>query len=305
MSLKVSVLGSNSAIPTLKRHPSAQVVWADQMPYLIDCGEGTQLQMRRYGIKFQRIRQIFISHLHGDHYFGLLGLLTSMSLLGREKELTVFGTKGLVDIVETNFRHSKTRLNYPCHFVELEEGQTGQIYEDERLKVECFPLRHRIPTFGFVFREKPRDPHFLKEKGEEFDVPVEAIQDIKAGSDFTTKDGRSIPNSELVSSKIEPEAFAYCSDTNFFPEIIPHIKGVNLLYHEATFMEDMKKRAKETFHSTAKQAAELALQANVGKLIIGHFSTRYDDLEPLLLEVKEVFPNADLALEGEIYSTGV
>ncbi len=303
MSLEIRVLGSNSAIPTLQRHPSAQVVWAEQTPYLIDCGEGTQLQMRRYGVKFQKIRQIFISHLHGDHYFGLLGLLTSMSLLGREKELTVFGPKGILDIVQTNFKYSKTKLNYPCDFVELGEGQMGLIYEDERLSVTCFPLSHRIPTVGFVFREKKKLPHFLKEKGMEYQIPVEKIHHIKKGADFITKDGTCIPNSELVGTAPEAESFAYCSDTKFFPEIVPHIKEVNLLYHEATFTEDMKKRAKETFHSTAKQAAEIASLADVGKLLIGHFSTRYDDLEPLLKDAQEVFQTTELATEGELFST--
>lgn len=260
--------------------------------------------MRQYGVKLQRIRQIFISHLHGDHYFGLPGLLTSMSLLGREKELQVFAPKGIVDIIQTNFRYSKTKLNFPCAFHELEEGKQEMIYEDERITVSCFPLNHRIPTFGYLFREKRRPSTYLVEEGRVNDVPMDQIPKIKAGADFVKEDGSVILNEQLTEPSAEPESYAYCSDTGFYPNIVNSIQGIELLYHEATFMEDMKKRAEETFHSTAKQAAAIAQRAQVRQLLIGHFSTRYDELEGLLNEAREVFPKTNLALEGEVYSTG-
>lgn len=300
MDFKVLILGSNSAIPTLKRNPSAQLVLFNQTPYLIDCGEGTQLQLRRYKQKFQKIRQIFISHLHGDHYYGLPGLLTSMHLLGREKELSVYGPEGLEEIIRVNFKHSKTYLRYPLKFIALKEGSEEYIYEDERLKVRSLALDHRVPTFGFVFEEKAHPLKVNKEAITKYDLSIEEILTIKDGTEVN-RSGKPIPKNELILEAAKTRNYAYCSDTAYQEELADKIKGIDLLYHEATFMEDLKDRAAETYHSTAKQAATIAMKSEVKKLLIGHFSTRYDEIEPMVLEAKEVFENTEWAKEGKFF----
>lgn len=297
MDFSVLILGSNSAIPTLRRHPSAQVVHFNQVPYLIDCGEGTQLQMRKYRIKFQKIRQIFISHLHGDHYYGLPGLLTSMHLLGREKELKIYAPKGLEEIIQVNFKHSGTVLRYPLEFIELTEANEGYIYSDERVKVRSVSLNHRVPTFGFVFEECEHELRVNKEAIEKYALSLKEILMIKAREEVY-RNNLPIPTKELWLEPQKLRSYAYCSDTAFHEPLIDKIRGVNLLYHEATFMEDLKHRAKETYHSTAKQAGEIATRAEVGKLLIGHFSTRYDEIDGLLNEAQSVFEASELALEG-------
>jgi len=299
MTFEVLILGSNSAIPTLKRHPSSQLVLFDQMPYLIDCGEGTQLQLRRYKQKFQKIRQIFISHLHGDHYYGLPGLITSMHLLGREKPLSLFGPKGIKEILDVNFKHSRTKLRYPLEIIELEEEQR-YIYEDERIKVRTLLLEHRVPTFGYVFEEQKRELRVNKVAIEKYHLSLKEILDVKAGKPVFRNETQ-IDQSELTLEEQPLRSYAYCSDTGFKPDLAQSIGNVNLLYHEATFMEDMKKRASETLHSTAKQAAEIAKLSGAEKLIIGHFSTRYEELDGLLDEARRVFENTEIAAEGESF----
>lgn len=300
MKFEVFILGSNSAIPTLKRHPSAQLVTFDQMPYLIDCGEGTQLQLRKYRKKFQRIRQVFVSHLHGDHYYGLPGLLTSMHLLGREKPLTIYGPKGIEEILKVNFKHSGTVLRYPLEIVAIEPGNTDYIYQDERIKVKTVDLDHRVDTFGYVFEEQKHELKVDKNAIEKYKLSLKEILDVKANRPVI-RHGEQVDPNELSLKPAALRSYAYCSDTGFKPELSEQLQHVDLLYHEATFMEDMRKRAKETLHSTAKQAAEIARSSNVNKLIIGHFSTRYDDLEGLLSEARSIFKNTDLALEGEAF----
>ncbi len=300
MKFEVFILGSNSAIPTLKRHPSAQLVTFDQMPYLIDCGEGTQLQLRRYRKKFQRIGQIFISHLHGDHYYGLPGLLTSMHLLGREKPLTIFGPKGIEEILAVNFKHSGTMLRYQLEIIALEPGNTEYIYQDEKIKVRSIDLDHRVDTFGYVFEEQKHELKVDKSAIEKYELSLKEILDVKANRPVF-RSGEKIDPEELSLKPAALRSYAYCSDTGFKPELSEVIKNIDLLYHEATFMEDMRKRAKETLHSTAKQAAEIAKISEVKRLIIGHFSTRYDDLDGLLEEARSIFRNTDLALEGEAF----
>ncbi len=302
MALEVLILGSNSAIPTLQRNPSSQVVYASQRPYLIDCGEGTQLRLRTHGVKFQRIEQVFISHLHGDHYYGLPGLITSMHLLGRTRQLTIYSPPGLQDIIETNFKYSGTKLSYPLKFVKI-EGESI-IFEDKHIHVRTVGLKHRVPTYGFFFEEQPRLRTFLPEKGKEHGVPIELIPAIKEGEDFTKPDGTLVANGELTEDPVEPTSYAYCSDTAYLPDLSEKLKGVDLLYHEATFADDMEERAHETQHSTAREAARIAREAGVGKLLLGHFSTRYDELGDILAQAREEFEASELATEGTRWIAG-
>lgn len=296
---KLTILGCSSATPTSKRNPTSQLLNIHDKYFLIDCGEATQIQLRKYKIKFQRISHIFISHLHGDHFFGLMGLLSTLHLLGRKNELHIYCPKGLKEIVEIQNKYSQTFFNYEIHFHLLGEGKNEVIYEDEKVSVETIPLSHRIPCNGFLFREKKRPLNIIKEKIAEYKIPKAVIKTIKAGADYTTESGEIIPNSELTESPILPRSYAFCSDTCYDESIVPIIKNVNLLYHETTFMEDMKKRARETFHSTTVQAGIIAKMAAVKQLLIGHFSARYSNLDLFLDEIKPVFDNTLLAAEGK------
>lgn len=298
---EVTVLGSSSATPTATRHPTAQVLNIHERFFLLDCGEGTQIQLRRFKFKIQRIDHIFISHLHGDHYLGLPGLLGTMHLLGREKELHLYSPPGLKEIIDTNHYYSKTFLNYELKFHVLEDNFRGRIFEDGKITVETIPMNHRVPCFGFLFREKEHLRNIIREKIEEYQIPVQQIPSIKKGEDYISSDGKRIPNSELTLAPPSPRAYAYCSDTLYNESFIEQIKYVNLLYHEATFASDMADRAIETHHSTAKQAGAIAQKANVKQLLIGHYSARYKELDVLLKEAKEIFGNTLLAHEGETY----
>lgn len=264
------------------------------------------MQLRRYGLKMQRIKAVFISHLHGDHYFGLIGLLNSLHLLGKTTELRIICPSGLKPILDLQMEAANGRLQFPIvyHFtddVANSENESTLVYSDNFIKVEAFPLRHRIFCAGFLFREAAKTASFRSEKIEEYNIPVSEISRIKKGMDFTTEDGRVVPNSELTISAPAVRSYAYCTDTSPLPRIAPIIEGANLLYHEATFTEEFADRAKKTFHSTAKQAAEIASLAQVKKLIIGHFSARYRELDPLLEEVTASIPSAELAIEGTTF----
>ena len=302
MNFELTILGCSSATPTSERNPTAQVLNVLERFFLIDCGEGTQMQMRRNKIKFQRISHIFISHLHGDHYLGLMGLLSSMHLLGRKHELHLYGNSILKEIVDIHLKAGDTRLNYPLLFHPLNYDKSELLFEDDKVTVHTIILNHRIPCCGFLFREKPRPRHIIREKLKQYNVPVWAINNIRNGEDFITEEGKIIPNEELTNPPPPPRAYAYCSDTRYNEGIIPHIEGVDLLYHEATFMQDMLPRAELTYHSTAREAATIALKAKAGQLIIGHYSARYGNLQPLLEEAKEVFVNTLLAEEGKKYN---
>jgi ribonuclease Z len=280
------------------RHPSAQVVNIHEHHYLIDCGEGTQMQMTRYGIKRNKINQIFISHLHGDHVYGLVGLLTSYNLMGRKEKLEIFSPPGLETVMHATLEMSTTEINYPLVFHELDYKNQRKIFETDFLKVYSFPLIHRIPTCGFFFQEKPFPLNIRPEKIGAYQIPFSVIPDIKGGEDFLTKDGTIVPNKELTYPPTPPRSYAYCSDTIYTKSILPYIKGVDLLYHEATFLHDLVDHTDLTKHSTARQAAMIAQEANVDRLMLGHFSSRYPDLQPLLQEAKEVFPDSLLAIEG-------
>jgi ribonuclease Z len=296
----LTILGCSSATPTSSRHPTAQVLNQHERFFLIDCGEATQIQLRRFKIKMQRIDHIFISHLHGDHYLGLPGLLGSMHLLGRDKELHVYSPPGLEEIIKVSHHHSNSHLKYNIIFHAIESQ--ARIFEDDKMSVDTIPMNHRIPCFGFLFREKPNPRNIIKEKIEEYDIPVQQIPHIKEGKDFITSAGKTILNSELTTNPPAPRAYAYCSDTIYNESYIEQIKNADLLYHEATFASEMTERAKETYHCTAKDAGTIAQKAGVKKMIIGHYSARYHDLSPLLSEAQSVFPNTLLAVEGEKYA---
>jgi ribonuclease Z len=295
----LTILGCSSATPTSKRNPTAQLLNIAERFFLIDCGEATQIQLRRYKLKFQRINHIFISHLHGDHYLGLLGLLSSMHLLGRTTELHLYCPAELQEIIEVQYKYSETRLNYQLVYHHHNYKSDEVLFEDDKVIVTSIVLNHRIPCCGFKFTEKPLLANITKDTLAYYKIPVEQILPIKQGADFISADGTIIPNSKLVSNKAAPRSYAYCSDTCYDERIIPLIKNVDLLYHEATFLHERADRAKETYHTTALQAGQIAQKAEVKQLMIGHYSARYKDLQPLLDEAKTMFDNTILAIEGE------
>jgi ribonuclease Z len=303
MHFELTVLGCNAALPANGRHPSAHILNCQDQLFLIDCGEGTQIQLTRYRVRVNRIRAIFISHLHGDHFFGLIGLLTSLSLNGRKKKLLVFSPPGLKPIIDLQFKTSGTQLTFELEFEEIEDSDEPlRIYESGKVEVFAFPLNHRIQTVGFLFREKPFPLNVDPERLVEYEVPVEQIPSLKAGNDFITPDGRQILNTRITLPPLIPRSFAYCSDTRFTESIIPWIKGADLLYHEATFAEEKRLQAEETGHSTAAQAATIARKAGVRALVIGHFSSRYLYVDPLLEEARAIFSETYPAEEGRVYS---
>jgi ribonuclease Z len=301
MEFKITILGSNSAIPTLKRNPTAQLINHNQKIFLIDCGEGTQMQLRRYRLKLQRISRIFISHLHGDHYFGLIGLISTMHLLGRNDELHVYAPEPLENILKIQLEASQTELNYPFHFHTIDPDANEVIYENEKLTVSTIPMNHRIPTCGFLFREKQGNRKLLKEKISELNIPVEKLLPIKKGEDFLDEEGNLHKNEMLTAEPCRARTYAYCSDTKYHEPIIPIVKDVDLLYHEATFLHDRADGAAEKYHSTAIEAATIAKKAGVKKLMIGHFSNRYENADELLEEARSVFENTFLAAEGKAF----
>jgi len=298
MHFSVTILGSNSALPTSDRNPTAQVLNVSERFFLIDCGEGTQMQLRKNKIRFSKINHIFISHLHGDHYFGLLGLFSTYGLLGRTSDLHIYAHKDLELLLTPQLNYSGNKLPYRLIFHHIDPSLNVIIYEDSKLTVSSIPLKHRIPTCGFLFQEKPANLHILREAIDFFNIPVMMIPSIKKGADFALPTGEVIENHRLTKKPCKPRSYAFCSDTLYNDKIVPLVKGVDLLYHEATFMNDQKKLAKKTYHSTAEQAALIADKAGVDRLIVGHFSTRYHDLQPLLKECRDVFPSSDLALDG-------
>lgn len=299
---EVRILGSSAAIPVGKRRPTSQVITYHDRHYMIDCGEGAQMQMSRYRLKFSRLDAIFISHMHGDHVHGLPGLLSTMSLLGRNFPLKIFGPKDLKAYLDTSLGLTHSQLNYEWSFEALEDFAPGEtLLESRSLKITSFPLSHRIFCKGFRFQEHSLRPRFNYPSAVALEVPKTYFKLLKQGNTITLEDGRVIlPEQVLLPAKL-PRSYGYASDTAFAPDIVPYIEGVDLLYHEATFMQDMALRASETHHSTTQQAAEIAQQAKVGQLLIGHFSARYSKLELLLEEAQAVFPNTALAREGDLF----
>jgi ribonuclease Z len=295
---EVILLGCGSATPTLRHMASAQVVDLRDKLYMIDCGEGSQLQMRRMHIRFNRLNHIFISHLHGDHCFGLPGLISTLGMLGRKGELVIHGPRALEDFLRPILSVFCKETPFSVRLNLIDPHQHTLVMEDRSVCVYSIPLKHRIPTCGYLFAEKPGEAHLIRDMIDFYQIPVKVLAGIRQGADFTTPGGDTIPNSRLTRPADPPKRYAYCSDTAYSPEIIPWIEGVDCLYHEATFMEDDLPRAKETFHSTARQAAEIARRAQVKKLVLGHYSARYEDLAPLQAEAEAVFPGAIIGQEG-------
>ena len=302
MQFDLTILGSSGAIAVYDRHPSAQILDHNGNHFLIDCGEGTQFRMNRFGIKRGKLDNIFISHLHGDHCYGLIGLLTSFNLNWREHPLNIYGPEGLKEIMDVHFKYAVTHLKFEINYHVIIADTPRIIYEDHALEVETIVLKHRIPTTGFLFREKPGERKMISEKIKQYNIPYQQIPDIKKGMDFISENGSVIPNALLTHEPSPLRSYAYCSDTVFTESFVEQIKGVGLLYHEATFIEEHATRADETFHSTAKQAAKIAKKANAGKLLLGHFSARYENLDILLQEAREIFPETYLAAEGKVFS---
>ena len=298
--LSVHILGCGSALPTTKHNPSAQALTLRGKVYLVDCGEGTQLQIRRQGLHFGRIHTIFISHLHGDHCLGLPGLLSTLSMLGRTGELHIHGPEGLTEYIDSHRKSFLAECNYEIITHEHDYRKSEVIHEDPSLCVRSLPLSHRIPTMGFLFEERCAARHLDKPAVDFYQVPRCCYPAILLGESYTAQDGSIIPNNRLTKPGRVPRRYAYCSDTEYFPNLIEQVRGVDLLYHEATFGEDLRARLATTAHSTAREAATIALKAEVKRLLIGHYSSRYTDVTPLLDEARSVFPNTTAAQEGLI-----
>jgi ribonuclease Z len=302
--MKVTILGSSSALPTSERYPSAHVLNVHERLFLIDCGEGTQMQLRRNRLRFAKINHIFISHLHGDHVFGLYGLLSTFSLMGRKIPLNLYAPDNYIYMLDSHLKDFDIHLNFEINFIPLAGKDPVCILDDKNITVTSFPLRHRITAFGFLFREKSADRNILKEFIELYKIPQSRIPAIKKGSDFITPEGVIIKNEDITVPPPKPLSYAYCSDTKYFRRLSSFVKGVDLLYHEATFAKDLAGLAKTTGHSTTVEAAQTASDAGVGDLIIGHFSARYKNLNPLLEEARSLFPRSYIAVDGQSYEIG-
>ena len=295
----VTILGNNSALPAHDRHPTSQAVTLNEQIFLIDCGEGTQMQMARFRVRRSKINFILISHLHGDHYFGLIGLITRLGLLGREQPLHIFSPSGLQEIIELQVKASDTKLPFELHFHPLAEE--GIIVDDKKFIIECFKVSHRIACFGFLIREKKKPRKIDAEKLKQYDVPAAFYEQLKDGKDYVTKTGEMIKNEWVTFESTPPKSYAYCADTVFTESIAEKVKNVTLLYHETTYLKDLEQKAASRFHSTTAQAGKIALLSNAKHLLIGHFSSKYESLDLFFEETKEVFPNVQLAIEGVTY----
>ncbi|MCG8748831.1 ribonuclease Z [Tenacibaculum finnmarkense] len=305
MSLQLSILGCHSATPRVNSHPTSQYLEINNSHFLIDCGEGTQRQMRKYKIGFSKINHIFISHLHGDHFFGLIGLVSTFGILNREKDLHIYGPKGIKEITVLQLKLAKSWTKYKLFFHELTSTESELIFEDDKVTVHTIPLDHRVYTNGFLFKEKekPRKLHIGNIELYDGEINRADYHNIKAGKDITLATGEIVPNSELTIAPVAAKSYAFCSDTAYKPDIVPIIKNVDLLYHEATFLKDREDLCEKTKHSTAEQAGNIAKKASVKKLIIGHYSSRYSNIEAFKEEAQTVFENVELAEAGNQYST--
>jgi ribonuclease Z len=302
---EVVVLGTSSATPTKYRHPSAHYVRLEGSYLLLDCGEGAQRQLSRYGLRTQRISHVFITHLHGDHYFGLPGLMTSMALFGRTEPLVVVGPPALESIINVLLTESDSTLPYDVQFVKTQFESIETVAVGDNFEVTSVPLKHRVPCTGFLVKEKGPERRLDVDACVKYKVPMEFYESLKWGEGYITSDGKVISNPQLTVDGHRNRTYAYITDTIFDPDyIVPIVKGADLLYHEATFLHDRAARAEETHHSTSLQAAEIAKSAKVQQLLIGHFSARYNDAEPLLIEARDIFPNTFEAVEGQTFSVG-
>ena len=287
---EIHILGCGSALPTTRHNATAQIVKIGNKQFMIDCGEGTQVELRRNHIHFSFINHIFISHLHGDHCFGLIGLISTFSLLGRTAPLHIYADPHLEEVMKPQIEFFCKGMNYPLFFHGIDATKHQVIFEDNTITVETLPLKHRMPCCGFLFREKPKKRHLIGEMVNFYDIPAYMRQSIKDGADYTTPDGEIIPNSRLTKDADRSRSYAYCSDTAPCTHNNDALEGADLLYHEATFAESEKERATQTLHSTARQAAQVASRASVKRLLIGHYSSRYETPDTLLNEARELFP---------------
>lgn len=294
----VTILGSSAAVATDERNLTSHLVNHCDRLFLIDCGEGTQFRLRELRVRTNKIRHIFISHLHGDHFYGLIGLISTMHLLRRTAELTIYGPPMLEEIILMQLEASETTLYYPLVFKEISSTSEEVIYDDGKLTVSSLPMKHRIPTTGFVFKEKEQPRHIVKAAVDKYGVPLVYYNSLRSGLDYTADDGEIIPNSLLTLPSEPSRSYAFCSDTVYNEDIIESIRGCDLLYHESTFAHDMQEAALAKMHSTNVQAAMIAQKAEVKKLLLGHFSARYDDLTPLLEEAQRTFCETIIAEEG-------
>ena len=302
MSLKLTILGCHSATPRVNANPTAQFLEIKNHNFLIDCGEGTQVQLRKYSIKFFKIKHIFISHLHGDHFFGLIGLISTFRLLNRETELHIYAPKGLKEIITLQLKLSNSWTNYPLVFHGLTSKKSELIFEDEKVEVHTIPLNHRIYTNGFLFKEKLGERKLNMNAINEYkEIDICDYQNLKNGRDYTLENGTILKNKILTLDPPKPKSYAFCSDTAYFPEIVPIIKNANCLYHETTFLKDKETLAETTKHATAAHAASIAQQANVKQLIIGHYSGRYKNINDFKTEAQVVFKNTVLAETGKVF----
>ncbi|MGB8703862.1 MAG: ribonuclease Z [Gillisia sp.] len=299
--MKLTILGCYAATPRSFTNPTSQVLEMNNHLFLIDCGEGTQVELRRNKIKFSKIRHIFISHLHGDHFYGLVGLISTFRLLNRDKELHVYGPKGIKEIITLQLKLANSWTNFPLHFHELSSKEPELLFEDEKVSVQTIPLRHRVYTNGYLFKEKPGLRKLLINEVSKYNIDVSLYQSIKRGKDVVSEDGRVVQNALITAPPVPPKSYAFCSDTVYHPAIIPQLAGTSVLYHESTFLEENKDLAFPTKHSTAKQAAEIAQGAGVEKLILGHYSTRYPDIKVFRDEASEIFPNVELGDDGKVF----
>lgn len=297
--MKITILGCYAATPRSFTNPTSQVLEIKNHLFLIDCGEGTQVQLRRNKIKFSKIKHIFISHLHGDHFYGLVGLVSTFRLLNRESELHIYGPKGIKEIITLQLKLANSWTNFPLIFHELTSKNPELLFEDSKIRVSTLPLKHRVYTNGFLFKEKEGDRKLLIDKAEEFNIDFSLFKSLKKGKDVVSEDGKLISNHLVTADPPPPKSYAFCSDTVFDMDLVPMIKNITVLYHESTFLEDQKELAFPTKHATAKQAAIIAREAGVEKLILGHYSTRYDNIELFRSEASEIFQDIILADDGK------
>ncbi len=298
---KIHILGCGSALPTLKHNASSQLIEMRGKCFMVDCGEGAQMQFRRSHIHFSKLNAIFISHMHGDHCFGLMGLLSTLGMLGRTSKLRIYAPKDYEPLFRQQVEFFMQTMEYEMEMIPVDTEKQQVIYEDHSLTVETVPLQHRVPCCGFIFREKPTLPHIRRDMIDYYGIPVSQINNIKNGADWTNEDGDVIPNARLVQPADSPRSYAYCSDTRFVPGLKEKVKGVTVLYHESTYTAEQEDRAKIYYHSTARQAATIAAGAGVGTLLLGHYSARYNDEQVLLEEAKAVFDHSILSQEGMVF----
>ncbi|SHG91831.1 RNAse Z [Flavobacterium fluvii] len=299
--MNLTILGCYAATPRTFTNPTSQVLEIRNRLFLIDCGEGTQVQLRKNKIKFSKINHVFISHLHGDHFFGLIGLISTFALLNRTTDLHIYGPKGIKEIINLQLRLSNSWTKYGLFFHELESKESEVVFEDDKVIVKTIPLNHRVYTNGFLFQEKIRERKLNLDAVQSYEIEKCYYQNIKNGKDITLDDGRLVENHKLTFDPVPPMSYAFCSDTVYNENIIPIIKEVDVLYHESTFLESEEALAEKTMHSTAKEAARIALKANVQQLVLGHYSTRYDSIELFKEQAETIFPNILLAEDGKSF----